>query len=60
MNTFWMALAFFFILEGILPLLAPNQWRETIRKILSFNDGQLRFVGLLSVSSGIILLLFLI
>jgi Uncharacterized protein conserved in bacteria len=59
MKTFWMALAFVFILEGFLPLCLPAQWREAIKKVLSFNDGQLRFIGLLSITSGIILLLFL-
>lgn len=44
------------IFEGLLPLLAPQAWRETMARILSFKDGQLRFVGLASVIGGLILL----
>ncbi|MDR1529977.1 MAG: DUF2065 domain-containing protein [Burkholderiales bacterium] len=58
MKIFWMALAFVFILEGLLPLLMPAQWREVLRRVLSFNDGQLRFIGLISICSGLILLTF--
>ncbi len=49
-------LALMLIFEGLLPLFAPKAWRETIQRILAFNDGQLRFVGLLSMLCGIALL----
>ncbi len=44
------------VFEGLLPLFAPKAWRETIQRILAFNDGQLRFVGLLSMLCGLALL----
>jgi uncharacterized protein YjeT (DUF2065 family) len=44
------------ILEGLLPLTAPQLWRELFRRVISLADGQLRFVGLFSVILGSILL----
>jgi len=51
-----MALALMLILEGVLPFLAPNLWRDTFRKITQMNDGQIRFVGLSSMVVGVLLL----
>ncbi len=42
------------ILEGLLPFLAPSLWRETFRKVTELSDGQLRFVGLLSICVGVV------
>lgn len=55
-DILWAGLAMMLIFEGLLPLLAPQAWRETMARILSFKDGQLRFVGLASVIGGLILL----
>jgi uncharacterized protein len=44
------------ILEGILPLLVPKTWRETFQHMLALKDGQLRFVGLISIIGGAIVL----
>ena len=52
------AFAVMLVFEGLLPLLAPNAWREMFRRIIEFNDGQIRFVGLLSMLSGLVLLYF--
>ena len=54
--TFLMALALLLILEGVLPFLAPNLWRETFRRLTQMNDGQLRFIGLSSMVVGVLLL----
>lgn len=43
------------VLEGLLPFLAPRAWRETFRRIIEFSDGQLRFVGLLSMGAGLLI-----
>ncbi len=45
------------VLEGVMPLLAPQAWRETFEKLLSLNDGQLRFVGIFSMLAGLVLIL---
>ena len=57
-TTFVMALALMLILEGVLPFLAPNLWRDTFRKITQISDGQIRFVGLSSMIVGLLLLLW--
>jgi len=55
-TTLLMAFALMLILEGVLPFLAPNLWRETFRKITQMNDGQIRFVGLSSMIVSCLLL----
>ena len=55
-TTFIMALALMLILEGVLPFLAPNLWRDTFRRITQMSDGQIRFVGLSSMLVGTLLL----
>jgi uncharacterized protein YjeT (DUF2065 family) len=57
-TVFLMALALMLILEGVLPFLAPNLWRDTFRKITQMTDGQIRFVGLSSMIVGLLLLLW--
>lgn len=57
-TTFLMALALMLILEGVLPFLAPNLWRDTFRRITQMSDGQIRFVGLSSMLIGLLLLLW--
>jgi uncharacterized protein YjeT (DUF2065 family) len=52
------AFALMLVVEGLLPLLAPKAWREMFRRILEFNDGQIRFIGLLSMLTGLALLYF--
>ena len=58
-TTFLMALALMLILEGVLPFIAPNVWRDTFRKITQMTDGQIRFVGLSSMIVGLLLLLWI-
>jgi len=56
-TTLLMAFALMLVIEGLLPFLAPNVWRETFRRILQLSDGQIRFFGLTSMLAGLILLL---
>ena len=51
-----MAFALMLVIEGLLPFLAPKAWRETFRRIMLLSDGQIRFIGLTSMLSGLILL----
>jgi uncharacterized protein len=46
------------ILEGLMPLFLPQAWRDTFKRMIELKDGQLRFVGLLSIFGGFILLYF--
>ena len=47
------ALALVLVVEGLLPLLAPRRWRESFAKLVTLNDGQLRFIGLVSIVTGL-------
>ena len=47
------ALALVLVVEGIMPLLAPGLWRESFRKLVELTDGQLRFIGLVSILIGL-------
>jgi len=53
-----MAFALVLIIEGVLPFLAPNLWRDTFRRLTQMSDGQIRFVGLSSMILGLLLLLW--
>jgi len=48
------------IFEGLMPFLAPQQWRETVSRIAQMNDGTIRKVGLCSMIAGIVLLYLLV
>lgn len=51
------AIALMLILEGMLPFLSPQTWREAFRKIIEIDDHQIRFIGLTSMLVGLMLLL---
>lgn len=51
------ALGLMLVFEGLLPLLMPQAWRETFIKMVTLKDGQLRFVGLISIVGGLLLIL---
>ena len=53
------AFALMLVIEGLMPFLVPNAWRQTFRRRIEMSDGQLRFVGLSSMLAGLILLYFL-
>ncbi|OFZ69718.1 MAG: hypothetical protein A2Z01_02280 [Betaproteobacteria bacterium RBG_16_58_11] len=53
MNSLLAALGLVLVLEGVLPFLAPGLWRDTFRKLLELADGQLRFMGLISMLMGL-------
>lgn len=55
-SNFLAAMALMLVIEGVLPFLAPAQWREAFRKMTEMSDGQLRFVGLSSMAGGLLLL----
>lgn len=55
--TFLAALGLMFVLEGLLPFLAPEAWRETFKRMIDLKNGQLRFIGIFSILGGAILLI---
>jgi len=59
MLNYWLiGLALMLVIEGIMPFLFPNLWRETFRKLVLLSDGQLRFMGISAMLSGLLLLYF--
>ena len=50
------AIALMLVAEGLLPFLSPQAWRRIFERALQMSDGQLRFLGLLSVLGGVAML----
>jgi uncharacterized protein YjeT (DUF2065 family) len=49
-------LAFYLILEGLLPFVAPQGWRRGLAALAKLDDRQLRSFGLVVVVAGLVLL----
>ena len=54
-DLLWPAMALVLVFEGLMPFLAPSAWRRLFSELLQMRDGQIRFFGLLSVLSGLVL-----
>jgi len=50
-------LAFYLIIEGLLPFAAPHRWRRSLAALAGLEDNQLRTIGLAAVIAGLALLL---
>jgi uncharacterized protein YjeT (DUF2065 family) len=48
--------ALMLIFEGIMPFVAPEVWKNTMRQAMQLSNGQLRFLGLLAILAGLFLL----
>lgn len=55
-STLLAALGLMLVIEGLMPFIAPQAWRETFKRMIALKDGQLRFVGLASIAGGVLLL----
>ena len=51
------AVALMLVAEGLVPFLSPPSWRRIFERALQMSDGQIRFLGLVSVVSGLAMLL---
>ena len=56
MHYWLIGLAMMLVIEGMIPFVLPELWRETFRKLVMLSDGQLRFVGITAMLSGLLLL----
>jgi uncharacterized protein YjeT (DUF2065 family) len=56
-DSLLVAMALMLVLEGLLPFMSPQSWRQVFEKALQLSDGQIRFIGLSSIAAGMILLL---
>ena len=50
------ACALTLIVEGLLPFFSPTSWRRVFERALRLSDGQIRFLGLLCMLAGLMLL----
>lgn len=50
------ALALVFVIEGVLPFVAPGTMRRMMQDVAQQSDRSLRVAGLLSMASGLVLL----
>lgn len=50
----WTALALVLVIEGLLPFIDPQTWRRLFESMLAMNDGQIRFMGLMSILLGLL------
>lgn len=57
-DIFLPALALMLVMEGMMPFLSPSAWREAFTRMIHFRDGQLRFMGLVSMLAGLLILFF--
>lgn len=55
-DTLLTAFALMLVIEGVLPFLVPGLWRDTFRRLTEMTDGQIRFIGLTSMLTGLLLL----
>ena len=51
------ALGLMLVIEGLLPMLDPPAWKRVFERAVQLRDGQLRFLGVGSVVSGLAMLL---
>lgn len=57
MIDYWLtALGLMLVIEGLMPFLFPAIWREALRKLVQYQDGQTRFIGLTLMLSGLLLI----
>lgn len=55
-NTLLAAFGLALIIEGLLPCIAPGVWRQAFSQLLQLRDGQIRFIGLIGLASGLALI----
>jgi len=53
---FFSAVALMLVIEGLLPFLNPQAWRNLFERATRLSDGQIRFFGLSSMLVGVLLL----
>ena len=55
-DTLLTAFALMLVIEGVLPFLVPALWRDAFRRLTEMSDGQIRFIGLTAMVTGVLLL----
>ena len=52
------AVALVFIIEGMLPFIGPDRYRQIVAQIVRLNDNQIRTFGLTAMITGLVILFF--
>lgn len=55
MQDLLVALALVLVIEGIMPFVSPQKWRQTILLVAEQSDQSLRTIGLVCMVIGVIL-----
>ena len=58
-NELLVAIALVLVVEGIIPFLAPQKFRQALAQMCQLPDQALRIIGLVSMTIGIIFLYLL-
>lgn len=56
-SSLLLAFGLVLVIEGVLPLIAPQAWKQTFQRMVEMKEGQLRFVGLISMPAGLVIVL---
>lgn len=56
-KTLLLAFGLMLVMEGLMPFLAPQAWRDGFRRVTELANGQIRFLGLASMLVGLAMLL---
>ena len=55
-QVLWAALALMLVFEGLLPFVAPARWLRLFEQVQGLGDGQIRFMGLVCLLTGCLVL----
>lgn len=53
-NWLFSSLGLMLVIEGLMPFLFPQGWRDTFKKLITMKSDQIRFMGLVSFLLGLI------
>jgi len=56
-HELWIAFCLLLVIEGIIPFLYPQRWRQLVAQLAQISDTSLRMVGFISMIAGTALLL---
>lgn len=57
-HELWLAFCLLMVVEGIIPFLYPQRWRQMVAQLAQMSDATLRIFGLISMLAGTVLLIF--
>ena len=56
-HELWIAFCLLLVIEGVIPFLYPQRWRQLVAQLAQISDSNLRMVGFISMIAGTALLL---